>query len=82
MLFDQLEPLQAIYAIGDHTLTLLFTITDGMMPSNSGGGYNLRILARRIFAFEDRYGFNIDYNKVLELHMDHLKGLFDYYKKA
>ncbi|MEM4295536.1 MAG: alanine--tRNA ligase [Candidatus Anstonellales archaeon] len=82
LLFDQLEPLQAIYAIADHTLTLLFTITDGMMPSNSGGGYNLRILARRIFAFEDRYGFNIDYGKVLELHMEHLKGLFDQYKES
>ncbi|RME79592.1 MAG: alanine--tRNA ligase [Methanobacteriota archaeon] len=81
-LFNKLEPLQAIYAIADHTLTLLFTITDGMMPSNSGGGYNLRLLARRIFAFEDKYGFEMDYKKVLDAHMDHLTGLFDQYKKG
>ena len=81
-LFERLEPLQAIYAIADHTLTLLFTITDGMMPSNSGGGYNLRLLARRMFAFEDKYGFEFDYQAVLEAHMDHLKGLFDKYSEG
>ncbi len=78
--FNSIEPLQAAYAIADHTLTLLFTVYDGMMPSNSGGGYNLRILARRIFAFEDQFGVRLDYAKILEAHMDHLKGLFDKYR--
>ncbi len=78
--FNSIEPLQASYAIADHTLTLLFTVFDGMMPSNSGGGYNLRILARRIFAFEDKFGVKLDYGKILEGHMDHLKGLFDKYR--
>ena len=82
VLFELLEPLQGIYAIADHSLTLLFTITDGMMPSNSGGGYNLRILARRMFALEERYNFSLDYEKILYLHMEHLKGLFDQYRDS
>ncbi len=80
--FKTLEPLQAAYAIGDHLLTLLFTVTDGMMPSNSGGGYNLRMLLRRVFGFEEKYGFDIDYNEVLELLINHLTGLFDRYKEG
>ncbi len=80
--FSKLEPLHAIYAIADHSLTLLFTIRDGMMPSNSGGGYNLRMIARRMFAFEDEFNLNIDYYKLLRYHMEHQSGLFDDYKEA
>ena len=80
--FKALEPLQASYAIGDHLLTLLFTVTDGMMPSNSGGGYNLRMLLRRVFGFEEKYGFDVDYGKIIELLIDHLTGLFDRYKEG
>jgi len=80
--FRELEKLTAAYAIADHSLTLLFTIRDGMMPSNSGGGYNLRLIARRMFAFQDAHGLEIDWLKLLNLHMDHLKGFLDYYRDA
>ena len=64
-LFETLEPLQALYASADHLKTLLFTITDGMLPSNSGGGYNLRMILRRVFGFEERfmYVYILDYQK-------------------
>jgi len=75
-LAEVFEPLHAIYATADHTLTLLFTTLDGMLPSNSGGGYNLRIIARRMFSFEERYGLEFDYAEILEGHAEHLKGLF------
>ncbi len=39
--------LQAIYSVLDHTRTLLFAISDGALPSNVGGGYNLRVILRR-----------------------------------
>ncbi len=82
VLAEQLEPLQALYAIADHTLTLLFTTIDGMLPSNSGGGYNLRILTRRMCAFEERYGFEIDYARVLEDHATMLYPMFPRLKEG
>lgn len=80
--FEGLEKLKAIYSIADHSLTLLFTIRDGMMPSNSGGGYNLRLIARRMFGFMDEFKIDVDWDKLLYFHMGHLKGLFDDYKEA
>ncbi len=76
------KPLQSLYAIADHSLTLLFTIKDGMMPSNSGGGYNLRTIARRMFNFIDKYNFSVDWNKLLDYHMENLRGLFDEYREG
>ena len=75
-LFAHIEPLQALYATGDHLLTVLSAVTDGMLPSNAGGGYNLRLILRRAFGFEEEYGFKFDYAKILELHAQHLLGLF------
>ena len=75
-LFDSLEPLQALYASADHLCTLLFTVTDGMLPSNSGGGYNLRMVLRRVFGFEQRFGYRLDYQKIIQGHADFLEYIF------
>jgi alanyl-tRNA synthetase len=48
---SKLSRLQAMYSILDHTRTLLFAISDGALPSNVGGGYNLRVIFRRAFDF-------------------------------
>jgi alanyl-tRNA synthetase len=79
-LFDTLEPLQALYASADHMCTLLFTVTDGMLPSNSGGGYNLRMLLRRVFGFQQRFGYDLDYAEIIEGHADHLEYIFPHLK--
>jgi alanyl-tRNA synthetase len=81
-LFETIEPLQALYASADHLKTLLFTVTDGMLPSNSGGGYNLRMVLRRVFGFSERYDYNIDYAKVIEAHADHLDYIFPHLKSG
>src|SRR6185436_9656226 len=39
-------PHEAIYTVADHIRTLLFAISDGALPSNVGGGYNLRMILR------------------------------------
>jgi alanyl-tRNA synthetase len=75
-LFDTLEPLQALYASADHLCTLLFTVTDGMLPSNAGGGYNLRMILRRVFGFEQRFGYELDYRKIMQGHADFLEYMF------
>ncbi len=79
-LFETLEPLQALYASADHLKTLLFTVTDGMLPSNSGGGYNLRMILRRVFGFRERYGYDLDYAKIIEAHADYLDYIFPHLK--
>ncbi len=79
-LFSQLEPLQALYATADHLCTLLFTITDGMLPSNAGGGYNLRMILRRVFGFEEEFDLKLDYQKIINGHTKHLEYLFPHLK--
>lgn len=81
-LLNTFEPLHAVYACADHLKTILFTSTDGCLPSNSGGGYNLRMILRRTFGFDEEYGFGIDYDKVLEAHAHHLRELFPHLREG
>ncbi|MGC8647781.1 MAG: alanine--tRNA ligase [Candidatus Micrarchaeia archaeon] len=73
--YNVIKPMQAAYAIADHSRTLLFAITDGALPSNVGGGYNLRVLLRRMFDFMEQYG-SFDILKVMELHVKDLRDLY------
>jgi len=81
-LFRSLAPLQALYASADHLCTLLFTVTDGMLPSNAGGGYNLRLILRRVFGFEEEYGLRLNYDKIIRGHADHLNYMFPHLKEG
>jgi len=69
-------PMTAVYSIADHSRTLLFAINDGKLPSNVGGGYNLRVIFRRAFSFIDEFGWDIDLADVCEWHAKELIDLF------
>lgn len=56
----EVMPAQAVYAVIDHTRALLFAVTDGSLPSNVGGGYNLRLILRRSLDFLEKYKLNFD----------------------
>jgi alanyl-tRNA synthetase len=73
---EAIEPLQAMYAIADHSRTLLFAITDGGIPSNVGGGYNLRVILRRALSFIDEFDFDYDLAEIAKWHADYLKPMF------
>jgi alanyl-tRNA synthetase len=75
-LTEKLAPVEALYAVADHSRTLLFAIADGLLPSNVGGGYNLRVVFRRAQAFIERYGFKFDIVDVINWHIDHLRDMF------
>jgi alanyl-tRNA synthetase len=75
-LFGKLRKLQSLYAAADHICTVLFTTTDGMLPSNSGGGYNLRMILRRVFAENEELGLNIDYAAAVAGHARELREIF------
>jgi alanyl-tRNA synthetase len=48
----------ALNAISDHVRTLVFTLSEGMMPSNEGRGYVLRRIQRRALRFAHILGVN------------------------
>ena len=75
-LWGQFGALEAMYAIADHTRTLLFAVADGMLPSNSGGGYNLRMIFRRTRNFINYYKFKLQIPDLIDWHIAQLKGMY------
>ncbi|MHA2288077.1 MAG: alanine--tRNA ligase-related protein, partial [Promethearchaeota archaeon] len=73
---EKILPMTAIYSIADHARTLLFAINDGKLPSNVGGGYNLRVILRRALGFIDKFEWNIDISDVCRWHAEELKDIF------
>ncbi|MBR9690557.1 alanine--tRNA ligase [Candidatus Woesearchaeota archaeon] len=69
-------PNAALFSIAEHARGLLIALSDGALPSNTGGGYNLRVLARRALSFIDKYKWKIDLGKVCKWHAHELKGVF------
>lgn len=72
----QTSGLEALYSLLDHTRTLVFAISDGGLPSNVGGGYNLRVLLRRALGFLDKYQWNIKLEELAAWHIDYLSNIY------
>jgi alanyl-tRNA synthetase len=66
---EQVYRTRALYAIADHTRSLLVAIHDGALPSNVGGGYNLRTLLRRCWSLNDEFDLDVEVEKVFEEHI-------------
>ncbi|NOZ81256.1 MAG: alanine--tRNA ligase [DPANN group archaeon] len=73
---DMILPLSAVYSVGEHARSLLFALSDGALPSNVGGGYNLRVILRRALGFIDRYGWDLDLPDIAKQHARYLKPIF------
>ena len=71
-----IAPLEGVYLIIDHIRTLIFAISDGALPSNVGGGYNLRIMLRRIVSTMDRLKFKFDLGEIIDIQIDYLKNTY------
>ncbi|MDI6888758.1 MAG: alanine--tRNA ligase [Methanocellales archaeon] len=67
---------RALYALADHTRTLLVAIHDGALPSNVGGGYNLRSLLRRCWSLINEYEFDFELERLFEMHIDEFGSWF------
>ena len=73
---SQIEPIAALYAIAEHSRALLVSLTDGALPSNVGGMYNLRVILRRALGFVDKFQWKVDICDVCDWHAAELKPLF------
>lgn len=80
--YDQLArmvaPHEAVYTVADHVRTLLFAISDGALPSNVGGGYNLRVILRRALSILERLNWHgaIKLEDVADVQIDYLKQMY------
>lgn len=74
-LVEKVNPLEKIYAIADHSKALLYALSDGGLPSNVGGGYNLRVILRRALNFIEQLDSNFEIEWVIEEHAKYLKKL-------
>ena len=77
-----ITPLEGIYLIIDHIRTLIFAISDGALPSNVGGGYNLRIMLRRIVSTMDRLKLKFDLDEIIDIQIDYLKNTYPELEKT
>ena len=73
---EKILELAALYSVAEHSRALLVALSDGTLPSNVGGGYNLRAILRRALSFIDKYKWKIDLPDVCRWHADYLKPLF------
>jgi alanyl-tRNA synthetase len=71
-----ITPIEGIYLIIDHVRTLIFAISDGALPSNVGGGYNLRIMLRRIISTMNRLSLKFDINDMIDMQIDYLNDTY------
>lgn len=69
-------PSAAMYSIAEHARGLLIALADGALPSNVGGGYNLRVILRRALMFIDKYRWNLDLAEVCRWHAEELQKIF------
>ena len=67
-----IAPIEDAYTVADHIRTLVFAISDGALPSNVGGGYNLRMILRRAVAAAARIGIGRDFSWLVDAHTEYL----------
>ena len=75
-LTKMITPMEGMYLIADHLRTLIFAITDGALPSNVGGGYNLRMMLRRINATISKLNLKLNIDDLIDSHIDYLKDTY------
>ncbi len=78
---EAISPVKDMYIVLDHTRTVLMIIEDGSLPSNVGGGANVRNILRRVFALLKKRGWwdLLGMDGLIELFMIHKEDLKEMY---
>ena len=80
---EAIGPVKDLYIVLDHTRTVLMIISDGSLPSNVGGGGNVRNILRRVFALlkKNNWWDKLKMEGFLELFEMHKRDLEELYGK-
>jgi alanyl-tRNA synthetase len=78
---SEIDPLAGLYSLADHSKTLLYALSDGALPSNVKGGYNLRLVLRRALDFIYKYNWDVDLFELIEMQAEDVKGLYPEFVK-
>jgi alanyl-tRNA synthetase len=73
---DAIKPAAALYSVAEHTRALIFALADGKIPSNTGGGHNLRMIYRRAKDFIEKYDWDLELGEVAEWNAQELEPMF------
>lgn len=73
---NEVKPTAALYSVAEHSKALLFALVDGKLPSNTGGGHNLRVIYRRSKDFIEKYEWDLDIAEIMEWHAEELEPMF------
>lgn len=73
----EISPIKDMYIILDHTRSIFMIIYDGSLPSNVGGGANVRNILRRIFAILKKNNWldKLKIEGIVDLMFEHLKDM-------
>ena len=78
---EMIEPIKDVYILLDHLRSVFMIINDGSLPSNVGGGSNVRNVIRRIFSilkkqkWEDKIGVK-EMMEIIEGHCKDMEGIY------
>ncbi len=73
---EKVSSLAGLFSVAEHSRAALVAIADGQLPSNMGGGYNLRIILRRALSFIDKYNWDVTLQDVCKWHAAYLKSQY------
>ncbi|QGA80002.1 alanine--tRNA ligase [Candidatus Nanohalobium constans] len=73
---DEIKPAAALYSIAEHSRALNFALADGKIPSNTGGGHNLRMIYRRAKDFIEKYNWELKMTEVARWNAEELEPMF------
>jgi alanyl-tRNA synthetase len=72
----EIKPAAGLYSVAEHTRALIFALADGKIPSNTGGGHNLRMIYRRVKDFIEKYDWDLDLKEVARWNAEELEPMF------
>lgn len=73
---DEIKPAAALYSVAEHSRALIYALADGKIPSNSGGGHNLRMIYRRAQDFIEKYDWDLEMTEVARWNAEELEPMF------
>jgi alanyl-tRNA synthetase len=79
-LWELIAPYHSLYALVDHTRTIMWMLGDGVVPSNVGAGYLARLLIRRALRHLWKLGLEIPLADVVALQIKLWKEDFPEYR--